>query len=523
MPASLRDRAAGLLIARLGNNLPPEITADEAEGEVSALLDDLPLGGVILFNGRLPATADALYRLQQKSDQGLLVTTDMERGLGQQVRGENGGTLYPHAAAFANLPDGEAADAVRQFAEQAAREAISMGIHVTWGPVVDVDREPKNPIIGARAFGHDPIRAGTLAAAFIAGAHAGGQLTCAKHFPGHGGTTDDSHATLPRVEDDRAALQAVDLAPFRAAISAGVDTVMTAHVAYPALDPTGAPATASAPILRGLLRDEMGFRGAVVSDSLQMAGIRQGDEPEGAVAARLLRAGVDLFVDPVDPHAVVDGIVASIERGETDEALLDEALARVEALRQRVLALNHADVFRARPEPRVRLAENVTLARSVARRALRGDGALPELGDGSGALVVLVKPAPRPHEPPTLPFGQTVERLLPRAKYVELEPLHEDEDEPFDQLLAWAREAKQLVVATVVRPAAWHAFGLAARERRFVQTLLAMDKPSTLAVLGGTRGLSGYEGYDCAIVTGSDVPASQIALAEVLAGGDPSA
>lgn len=523
MPDSLRDRAAGLIIARLGNNLPPEVTADEAADDVAALLDDLPLGGVIVFNGRLPETADALHRLQQTSDRGLLVTTDMERGLGQQVRGANGGTLYPHAAAFAMLPESEAEDAVREFAEQAAREALSMGIHVTWGPVADVDREPKNPIIGTRAFGRDPIRAGKLAAAFIEGAHAGGQLTCAKHFPGHGGTTDDSHATLPQVTDDRAMMQAVDLAPFRLAIAAGADTVMTAHVAYPALDPTGVPATASAPILRGLLRDEMRFRGAVVSDSLQMAGIRQGDEPEGAVAARLLRAGVDLFVDPVDPRAVVDGIVASIESGETDERLLDEALARVEALRQRLISLNHDDVFRRAPDPRVRLPQHVALARRVASRALRGDGPLPELGDGTGVLVVLVKPAPRPHEPETLPFGETIGARLPNARYVELEPTHEEEDEPFDQLMQWAREAEQLVIATVIRPAAWHAFGLAARERRFVQSLLAMDKPKTLAVLGGPRGLSGYEGYDCAVVTGSDVPASQIALANVLAGDDPTA
>ena len=502
----------------MGNNLPPEVTADEAEGEIAALLDELPLGGVIVFNGRLPETAEALHRLQGRSDRGLLVTTDMERGLGQQVRGASGGTLYPHAAAFGMLPEGEAEGAVRAFAEQAAREAISMGIHVTWGPVADVDREPKNPIIGARAFGRDPVRASRLAAAFIEGAHAGGQLTCAKHFPGHGGTTDDSHATLPVVRDDRAHLEAVDLAPFRAAIAAGADTVMTAHVAYPALDPTGAPATASAPILRGLLRDGMGFRGAVVSDSLQMAGIRQGDEPEGAVAARLLGAGVDLFVDPVDPRAVVEGIASAIERGTVDERLLDEALVRVEALRQRLISLNHADVFRRAPDPHVRSPEALALASRVAAGALRGDGPLPELGDGEGALVVLVKPAPRPHEPPTVPFGQAVKRLLPHARYVELEPTHEDQDEPFDQLLTLAREAREIVVATVVRPAAWHAFGLAARERRFVQTLLGMDAPATLCVLGGPRGLSGYEGYRTAVVTGSDVPASQVALAEALAG-----
>ena len=517
LPASLRERAAGLLIARLGNNLPPEVTAEEAAGEVSELLDELPIGGVIVFNGRLPETADALHRLQQKSDRGLLVTTDMERGLGQQVRGENGGTLYPHAAAFAMMDDPEAEAAVRDFAEQSAREAASMGIHITWGPVADVDREPKNPIIGTRAFGRDPIRAGKLVSAFIEGAHTGGLLTCAKHFPGHGGTTDDSHATLPQVLEAREALQTVDLAPFRAAIAAGADTVMTAHVAYPALDPTNAPATASGPILRGLLRDEMGFRGAVVSDSLQMAGIRQDGEPEGAVAARLLRAGVDLFVDPVDPRAVVDGIASAIETGTLDERFLDEALTRVDALRQRLISMHGPDVFRRAPQPDVRRPEHVELARRVARSALRGDGAMPELGDGTGALIVLVKPAPRPHEPETLPFGQAVRRLMPQAQYVELEPLHEDEDEPFDQLITMAREADQIVVATVIRPAAWHAFGLAARERRFVQTLLQMEKPTTLAVLGGARGLAGYEGYDTAIVTGSDVPASQVALAEALA------
>ena len=511
---TLEEKAAGLLVVRLGNNLPPAVTATEQEAEVAALLDRHPIGGLILFNGRWPETRDTLGRLQAKSERGLIVTTDMERGFGQQVRG---GTVYPHSAAFGKVGD---AATVRQFARQASEEALAGGVHVTYSPVADVDRNERNPIIGARAFAAEPERAAELTTAFIEGAHEAGQLATAKHFPGHGGTEGDSHAELPTVADDRAALEATDLVPFRAAVDAGVDLVMTAHVVYPALDPDR-PATRSKKILRGLLRDELGFEGVVVTDSLQMAGAKVEGQTEAELAAELVEAGVDLFVDAVDPEALIAGLAAAVREGRLDEGLIDAALARVDALRQRLRERFGPDVFRNPPYPAGTVAapEHRQLAERVARDAVEEvRGPLPDLGDGTGTLVVLVKPAPRPYEPETMPMGEAVARLLPGAVYRELEPTHEDEDEPFEEIRLRAGDAERLVVATIARPAAWSTFGLEAREKRFVQRLMEKH-PTTLVVLGDARGLRGYDACDSALLTYSDVEASQVAAVERLARG----
>ena len=513
MPLSLEDKAAGLLVVRLGNNLPPAVTASEQEEEVAALLDRHPVGGLILFNGRWPETRDTLGRLQAKSERGLIVTTDMERGFGQQVVG---GTVYPHAAAFGAASD---AATVREFARQASAEALACGVHVTYSPVVDVDRNPDNPIIGARAFSSEPGRVAELSAAFVEGVHAAGQLATAKHFPGHGGTEGDSHAELPTVADDRATLDATDLVPYRAVIDAGVDLVMTAHVVYPALDPDN-PATRSPKILRGLLRDELGFEGVVVTDSLQMAGAKVEGASEAELAATLVEAGVDLFVDAVDPEALIAGLAEAVRSGRLDEGLLDASLARVERLRDKLRQRHGPDVFRRPPLPPETVAdpEHRRLADRVAREALDlVRGPLPDLGDGTGVLVVHVKPAPRPNEPETMPMGEAVARLLPGAVYRELEPTHEDQDDVFDAIRILARDARQLVVATVARPAAWSTFGLDARERRFAQRLMDAH-PTTLVVFGDRRGLRGYDACDAALVTYSDVGPSQVAAVERLAG-----
>ncbi len=518
MPLTPAEKAAGLLIVRLGNNLPPAKTASEQEEEVAALLDRYPIGGLILFNGQWPATRDTLTRLQARSAQGLLVMTDMERGFGQQVAG---GTVYPHAAAFAHAADSEAAaaEAVRTFARQASEEALACGIHVTYSPVADVDRNEANPIIGARAFSSDPAEAARLSAAFVEGVHEAGQFATAKHFPGHGGTEGDSHAEIPTVDDDRDTLERTDLVPFRATIDAGVDLVMTAHVVFPAFDPD-LPATRSRAILHDLLRTDLGFDGVVVTDSLQMAGAKAEGKTEAEVAVELLEAGVDLFVDAVDPEAIIAGVAAAVGTGRLDEALLDRALARVDRLRQQFRVRFGDDAFRTPPLPASTVAapEHEALSMQVARDAIEVvRQPLPELGDGTGTLVVFVKRAPLPNEPETMPLGQAVARLLPGAVYRELEPTHEDQDEEFDRIRLEANDADRLVIATVARPAAWHKFGLEARERRFVQRLMETH-PTTFVVMGDQRGLRGYDGCEAALVAYSDVPASQVAVVERLAG-----
>ncbi|MDX1439951.1 MAG: glycoside hydrolase family 3 N-terminal domain-containing protein, partial [Rubricoccaceae bacterium] len=304
MSDRLLQKVSGLVVARLGSNMTPPRRAEEDAQAVSNLLEEYPIGGILLFNGRWPETRETLKLLQSKSDRDLLVMTDMERGLGQQIAGA---TLFPHLAAFGSLGE-EAGSAVREFARAGAREALAAGVHVALAPIADVNCNPLNPIISTRAFGADTKQASQLVAAYVEAASAEGLLTTAKHFPGHGNTSEDSHETTPVVDDSRDVIEDRDLPPFQAAIDAGVDLIMTAHVRYPALDESGAIATRSHAILMDLLKHRMNFNGVVITDSLHMAGARE-DSTEVDAAVELLNAGVDMLLDLRDPEAVIEGVV----------------------------------------------------------------------------------------------------------------------------------------------------------------------------------------------------------------------
>jgi beta-glucosidase len=212
------------------------------------------------------------------------------------------------------------------------REARALGLNWVLAPVCDVNNNPANPVINVRAWGEDPTTAAALACAFVEGAQAEGVLTCAKHFPGHGDTSDDSHLALPCLPHDRQRLDAVELPPFRAAIAAGVATVMTAHLLLPALD-RERPATLSAAVLDGLLRQELGFGGLIVTDALVMEAIAQRHGP-GEAAVLALAAGADLVLMPADADAALEAIVAAVTQGRLAWGRLEASLER----RNRALA-----------------------------------------------------------------------------------------------------------------------------------------------------------------------------------------
>ena len=290
----------------------------EAEAIAAALA--FGAGGFILFGG----TADAVFaltaRLRREAGRPLLIAADLERGAGQQVAGLD---ELPPPLALASLGDSAV---LRGAGVLTALEALSVGINWVLAPVADLDIEPANPIVQTRSFGADPGAAAEAVASWIVGCEAGGALACAKHFPGHGRTRSDSHDSVPIVGADARLMEETDLEPFRAAVSVGVSSIMTAHVAYPALDPSGTPATFSAPIL-ALLREQLGFRGLIVSDALMMAGAQAYGSPAGTGLAAV-RAGVDLLLYPNEPAEVA----AALDR----EAAADPALrARVEAALER--------------------------------------------------------------------------------------------------------------------------------------------------------------------------------------------
>ena len=256
------------------------------------------IGGFILFGGDLETVRAGIRELQNSSRHPLIIASDLEQGLGQQVRG---GTLFPPAMAIAAAVKAAGTDepslpekVYRAFAQEAGYS----GINVILAPVLDINTNPKNPIIATRAFGGDRETVSSLGCAMIRTLQQKGIIACGKHFPGHGDTEIDSHVSLPTVKKDLIQMEKEELVPFQKAIHAGVTMIMLGHLSVPALDPSGTPATLSQRVV-SFLRERMSFNGLVVTDAMNMGGIAGYGEDEAAVMA--LNAGVDLILHPTDP------------------------------------------------------------------------------------------------------------------------------------------------------------------------------------------------------------------------------
>src|SRR5882724_4229836 len=271
------------------------------------------VGGFILFSGTRAAVTALTSALRDTAGRPLLLGSDFERGPGQQVRGL---TELPPPAALGYLND---LDATYVCGQITGTEARAVGLTWVFAPVCDLDVEPRNPIVQTRSFGADPPLVGSHAAAWIKGCQEHGVMACAKHYPGHGRTTTDSHEGLPVVTGSAAELQ-VEAAPFAGAVQAGVASVMPAHVAYPGWDPSGSAATFSKPIL-DYLRTTLTFDGLVVTDAFIMAGATAA-APEGVAAVSAVNAGCDMLLYPTDWA----GVVRELENVDPDRA--QHALAR---------------------------------------------------------------------------------------------------------------------------------------------------------------------------------------------------
>ncbi|MGE0353485.1 MAG: glycoside hydrolase family 3 N-terminal domain-containing protein [Gemmatimonadales bacterium] len=349
-----------------GRLLFPALRWDSESGfrhEAETIADGLELGvgGFILFGGEFDAVADLTTDLVARAGRPLLIASDLERGAGQQITGL---TDVPPPGALGALAD---PDAIRAAARLTALEARRVGVNWILAPDGDLDLLPENPIVQTRSFGDDPARVAGAVAAWVGACQATGTPACAKHYPGHGRTAVDSHAVLPVVEAPAEVLRGSDEVPFRAAIVAGVAAIMTAHVAFPALDPSGAPATFSHLILQRL-RDRLGFEGAVVTDALIMEAARGAGPGPAAVAA--LRAGCDLLLYPPDVRACHVALTEALQDGSLPEGRVEAALARYAGLLGRVEGPPRDD------------APDAAWAAGVGRRLLAlppGRGTLPRL------------------------------------------------------------------------------------------------------------------------------------------------
>jgi len=293
---------------------------------VGSVAMSAPRGGRFLHRDVRYETVTLLNGLQAESKLPLLVAGDFEQGvLPPRLFGT---TVFPHAMAFGAAGKPEYAE---EFGHITALESRAIGVHWNLFPVADVNSNPANPIIGTRAFGSDPQQVGQLVAAYIRGARAGGMLTTAKHFPGHGNTATDSHLAVARVDEDLKTLTAIDLPPFRKAIEAGVNAIMTAHVRVPTLDPDpDRVATTSHRVVTDLLKGQLGFKGIVVADAMDMAGLSRAYRANpGRAAVDAFMAGNDVLTMPADLGASYEAVLQAVRAGEIPEARLDESVLKI--------------------------------------------------------------------------------------------------------------------------------------------------------------------------------------------------
>ncbi len=361
---TLEERAAQLVMVRAyGLPAHPDSAAHRALLEQ---VRDLEVGGIVLFLSELDTVPVLLDALQETARVPLLVAADLERSLSFRI--PEGPVALPSAMAIGAIGgrDGEAA--ARFAGELTAREGRAAGVHWALAPVADVNNDPGNPIINLRSFGEDPERVARLVAAFVQGARAGGILTSAKHFPGHGDTAVDSHLALPTIPGDRARLDRVELAPFRAAIAAGVDAVMLGHLAVPALDASGRPASLSHPIATDLLRGELGFDGLVVTDAMEMRGV--GSVWMGEAVVQAVEAGADVVLLPEDPRVAIQSLVRAVEEGRLSAARLDRSVERVLRAKARVGLAHERRVDRDRMHAEVGRPDDAARALEIAGRAM---------------------------------------------------------------------------------------------------------------------------------------------------------
>jgi beta-N-acetylhexosaminidase len=278
-----------------------------------------------LYRSEPYEAAGLLNRLQQDSPLPLLIAADFERGVTMRLQGA---TEFPHAMAFGAAGKLEYAEA---FGRITAQEARAIGVHWNFFPDADVNSNPANPIINTRSFGEDPQQVGDLVTAYIRGARANGLMTTVKHFPGHGDTATDSHLGVAQVTGDLAHLKSVELPPFQKAIAAGVDSVMVAHVSVPALDADpNRVATTSPAIVTSLLKTQLGFKGIVVTDALDMAGLtRLYSAHIGRAAVDAFKAGNDVLLIPADLDASYRALLEAARSGEIPPAQLDASVLKI--------------------------------------------------------------------------------------------------------------------------------------------------------------------------------------------------
>ena len=517
---TLRQEVAQLVFIEFHGGSPNTRSRDYLK--FVRLIRDSDIGGLILINPSTVrgiqkaepyALATFLNRMQRLARVPLMVSADFERGASMRVSGT---TAFPQAMAFGAAGDPEL---TRFEGEVTAREARALGIHWIYAPVADVNNNPDNPIINIRSFGENPQAVAAHVKAFIEGAHADKRnfvLTTAKHFPGHGDTAVDSHLNLVEISADRARLENTELVPFRAAIDAGVDSIMSGHIAVPALAPPGLPATLAPAILTGLLRDELGFKGLVITDALGMGGIVN-TFGAGDAAVRALEAGADALLMPADPDAAIRAVVAAVQSGRLSRARIQASVIKLLAAKERLgldrkRSVDVESIGDVIDDPAVN-----DRAQEIADRAVtlvRNNNQMLPLAAPDRTCFVTMNESRYSTDGTT--FAQEVRKRSPKATVMVLDGAmtREQVDEGLQKLQACSDYA----IAAFGPVNAGAGIGMSSEMSRAIETLLVSGKPLALVALGNPYLLRAFPKVTAYLTTFSTVAPSEIAAVKALWG-----
>jgi len=516
-----RERIAQLIV--IGFNGHPMNTRTRDYRKFVHLVSQEHVGGLILVNvsnGRTVAKADPLEaasfinRMQRLARIPLLVSADFERGASMRV---DATTIFPHAMAFTASRDPKEAQIE---GEITAREARALGVEWLFFPDADVNNNPDNPIINIRSYGENPDDVSAFVSAFITGAHSVATakvLTTAKHFPGHGDTATDTHLNLASIGGDRQRLEQVEWAPFRAAIKSGADSVMTAHIAVPALDDPEIPATLSPKIVTGILREELGFKGIIVTDALEMGGIAKGFSV-GEAAVRSLLAGADVLLMPPDGEAAINAVAAAVRSGRISQKRIDESAMRVLTAKAHVgLAANKLVDLEA-VHSVVNSPESNAVAQLIADHSVtlvrNQNDFVPLKPSGNTAFFILTESSASVEGQA---FAVEVRKRSVMANVTILDSRMPDAD--LQSALERSKDAGQYVVAAFASVAAYRgSVALGGGFPQLIQNLVATKKPVALIAMGNPYLLRNFPDVAAYMTTYSTVPPSEISAVKALFG-----
>jgi beta-N-acetylhexosaminidase len=491
---------------------------------------DEGVGGITVSIGSPTEIAAKLNALQRLAPLPLLVGSDLEFGAGQRARGGyfvpnavdlGGATIFPPEMAFGATRDTSLA---YEEGRVTAIEGRALGIQIDYAPVLDVNNNANNPVINTRSYGESPTLDATFGRAFIIGLQDHGMIATGKHFPGHGDTETNSHLALPVVRVSRARLDSVELVPFRAAVQAGVGAIMSFHGSMPALDPSGAPGTLSPLVLTDLLRDQIGFKGLVISDAMDMRGVLDQYGPVEA-PKRAVAAGADVLIQPLDVPQAIDAVVAGVKEGRYPESRIDASVRRILTMKHN-LGLDHRRLVDLDSIPFVvGDSTHLALARTVADRSItivRDSAHLVPLGRlNKNVRVLSITIARRSDLGAGVAFNATLKLAFPALRTAYVDP-DDANDTPW-ALLASADSAEVTIVSSYVAQA-WDVQTIAAPHAivGFVQQLVDHRRRPIIVAFGNPYLLIQLPEVGTYVVAWGGFPVSQQAAARVLLGTVPA-